>query len=125
MKDDESTQHRRRWIGAAFLALAVLLVLAGQTLLKPWLHGLTFIAYWVFCLLCIAAAMFVALLDFRSIARKAQQEHADLLRRALNPGSVNPTLKPGAACNALGPPPCKSAAGFKPKKLQSPNPKEQ
>ena len=91
--NDEFAQKRRRRIGAAFLGLAVLLVVAGQTLLNQWLVGLTFVAYWVFCLLCIAAAMFVTLLDFRSIARDAQQEHADLLRRALNPGTVNQNPK--------------------------------
>jgi hypothetical protein len=90
--NDES-QKRRRRIGAAFLGLAVLLVVAGQTLLNPWLTGLTFVAYWVFCLFCIAAAMFVALLDFRSIAKDAQQEHAALLRRAFNPGSVSQNPK--------------------------------
>jgi hypothetical protein len=85
--NDES-QKRRRRIGAAFLGLAVLLVVAGQTLLNPWLIGLTFVAYWVFCLFCIAAAMFVALLDFRSIARDIQQEHANLLRHAFHPTAV-------------------------------------
>ena len=95
--NDESAQKRRRRIGAGFLGLAVLLVVAGQTLLNPWLVGLTFIAYWVFCLLCIAAAMFVALLDFRSIARDAQREHADLLRLAFNPEAVNQNPKAGKA----------------------------
>ena len=102
--NDESGHNRRRYIGAAFLVLAVLLVITGQTLLNHWLAGLTFIAYWVFCLLCIAAAMFVTLLDFRSIARDAQQEHADLLRRALNPGAVNQNPKAGQANTAAAVP---------------------
>ena len=102
MKDE--SQKRRRRIGVGFVVLAVLLVITGQTLLNHWLVGLTFIAYWVFCLLCIAAAMFVTLLDFRSIARDAQQEHADLLRRALNPGAVNQNPKAGQANTAAAVP---------------------
>jgi protein-S-isoprenylcysteine O-methyltransferase Ste14 len=111
--NDES-QKRRRRIGAAFLVLAVLLIIAGQTLLNPWLVGPTFIAYWVFCLLCTAAAMFMALLDFRSIARDAQQEHADLLRRALTPGAVVQNPKAGKA----GP----SSAAPKPPAARTPGP---
>jgi cobalamin biosynthesis protein CobD/CbiB len=112
--NDESAQNRRRRLGAAFLVLAVLLVIAGQTLLNHWLVGLTFIAYWVFCLLCIAAAMFVTLLDFRSIARDAQQEQADLLRRALNPGAVSQNPKAGKAGS--------SPAAPKPPAARTPSP---
>ncbi|MHB8521732.1 MAG: hypothetical protein ACYDH9_13365 [Limisphaerales bacterium] len=74
---------RRRWFGALFLVLAAGLLIWGQTLLKPHLHGSVFILYWLACFVFTGLAMFMALLDIRAMRRQTRQARRDLIERTL------------------------------------------
>ena len=78
------TDEWRRWLGLFFLALAGAMVVWGQTLLRPRLAGLVFLAYWLGCFLLTLAAMAAALLDVRATWRRARREREDLLRHTLD-----------------------------------------
>jgi hypothetical protein len=73
----------RRSIGLFFLLLACVLVIWGQTLLKPHLGGMSFMIYWLMCFLCLGAAILVALIDILIMRRRIRLQHAELVKRTL------------------------------------------
>jgi hypothetical protein len=75
---------RRRWFGLLFLLLAGGLLLWGQTWLKPYLHGLVYVVYWLACFVFTGLAMLTALLDARAVRRQARQQQRELAERALD-----------------------------------------
>jgi hypothetical protein len=87
----DPARRTRRAIGLALLALAILLLFAGQTILRPQLYGARFAVYWLVCLLLVAMAMIVALVDLLAIRYQARRQQLDLLRNALGtPGTGTP-----------------------------------
>lgn len=74
---------RRRWFGTLFLVLAAGLLIWGQTLLKPYLHGSVFVLYWLGCFVFTGLAMFVALLDIRAMRRQTRRAQRELIERTL------------------------------------------
>ena len=70
---------RRRWVGAAALAAALLMLIAGQTLLQRTLAGAGFLLYWLACLVLTTLAIVVALADVRASRISIRKEQRELL----------------------------------------------
>jgi choline-glycine betaine transporter len=75
---------KRRWWGLFCLVMAVGLLMWGQTLLKPHLHGLLYIVYWLACFAFVVLAMLIALFDMWVV---------NLRRRAGNAKEIEELLK--------------------------------
>jgi hypothetical protein len=73
----------RRWFGLLFLALASGMVIWGNTILHPHLHGAGFIIFWFLCFLFTLGAILLALLDIRAIRHRSRLEQRELIDRAL------------------------------------------
>lgn len=65
------------------LAIAAGLLIWGQTILQPLLHGLPFLLYWLACFVFTLAAIILALLDIRAVRRRVRDEHRQLIERTL------------------------------------------
>jgi hypothetical protein len=81
---------RVRWFGGLFLIVAAGQLIWGQTLLKPYLNGLIYVAYWLGCLLFTGLAMVMALLDMRSIRMRTREQHRQIVKKAFLDGSPSP-----------------------------------
>ncbi|HTL57960.1 MAG TPA: hypothetical protein VL361_19885 [Candidatus Limnocylindrales bacterium] len=75
---------RRRWLGILFLCSALLMLLAGETVLKDRLHDLVFLIYWMSCFGFTGLAVLTALLDAKENQRHLRQERRNLLENTLN-----------------------------------------
>lgn len=71
---------RRRVLGAVFLSLAVLMLVAGQTILQGRLGNLATLIYWLFCMVFTVLAMMIALVDLRAVRRSTRQAQRDMLQ---------------------------------------------
>jgi protein-S-isoprenylcysteine O-methyltransferase Ste14 len=90
----DPARRTRRAIGLAFLASAVLLLFAGQTVLRDHLYGTRFALYWLLCLLLVTLAMAVALLDLFAVRHQARRQQLDLIQNTLGaPGTARPTAR--------------------------------
>ena len=74
---------RRRSLGLFFLLLAGVMVIWGQTLLKPHLEQLTFVVYWLACIFCLLVAVSTALLDLWVMRRRNRREEEELFKHTL------------------------------------------
>jgi hypothetical protein len=86
--------RRRRLVGVVFLAIALLLALAGQTVLRPRLDGVTFLFYWMGCFVALGLAVATALLDILVIRHEARREQIQLLRQTFERASNQPSAAP-------------------------------
>ncbi|MCL4176468.1 MAG: hypothetical protein KJ072_01810 [Verrucomicrobia bacterium] len=98
----DKARRTRRAIGLTFLATAVLLLFAGQTVLHRHLQGTRFALYWLLCLLLVTLALAIALLDLLAIRHQARRQQLDLLHHALDPRA--PAAPPPRNWTAPGPP---------------------
>ena len=73
----------RRWLGGVYLLIAVLMLVAGVTILKDRLQGVYFIYYWLICTLLTFLTLMIAILDFRSVRRSLRREQGELLQDTL------------------------------------------
>jgi len=78
-----SGDARRRWFGAIFLALALGMLIAGQTVLRERLerHPGAFVYFWSACFLATGVTLIIALLDLRAIRHRARQERTELVKK--------------------------------------------
>lgn len=76
---------RRRVLGALFLAAAVVLLFAGQTILKEWLQArpVAFLIFWLVCFLFVGLALLTALLDLAMMRRRVRDEQRELFEETL------------------------------------------
>ena len=74
---------RRRWLGVLFLAGALLMLIAGETVFLNRLGGLAFLVYWLACFGLTGLAVVIALLDARQNRRLLREERRDLLQTTL------------------------------------------
>lgn len=93
MADSKATA-RRRWIGGLLLLSAAVTLIAGETLLKERLKDLTFLLYWLLCLVFTGAAIIVAFLDARDVHRKSRREARELIESTVNKIEVDARQKP-------------------------------
>lgn len=74
---------RRRCLGVGFLTGALLMLIAGETVLQTRLAGLTFLVYWLACFGLTGLAIIVALLDAQQNRRRLREERRHLLQKTL------------------------------------------
>src|SRR5438876_10932809 len=73
----------RRTLGVLFLIMAGAMLVLGQTAFKSSLAGAAVLVYWLVCFLLTFAAIFIALIDLRSIRRQAREETRQLFEQSL------------------------------------------
>jgi membrane protein implicated in regulation of membrane protease activity len=73
----------RRRFGVIFLALALGMLIAGQTVLRDRLGGLGFVFFWLACFAFTFLAILVAALDAAAIRRRARAEQHRFLKDTL------------------------------------------
>lgn len=87
-----AADKRRRWFGTCYLLLAIGLLIWGQTLLKPHLHGLLFIVYWLACFAFTLLAMLTAMLDMWVVRLRQKRSEREAAQETLHkPLSDDPT----------------------------------
>ena len=75
---------RRRLLGALVLLVALVMLVAGQTVLKEQLREPgAFLLYWILCLGFTGCAIFIAFLDVRALHHRTREEQRDLVHRTL------------------------------------------
>lgn len=79
----ESPTPRSRPYSLIFLGISTLLLFAGLTVLKPYLHQKVFIFYWITCFAFNGLTLLTALLDLRAIRRNSKKEHKHLMEDTL------------------------------------------
>ena len=75
---------RRRGLGVVLLLAALIMLAAGETILKPKLRDVSFLLYWLVCIMLTGAAILVAYLDARVQQRQGRREARELLERTLS-----------------------------------------
>ena len=78
----ESTA-RRRWFGGIVLALALLMLILGETVLKDRMGQFVFVIYWLICFVFTGLAIVVAFRDVRAVHDEVRTEQRTLLESAL------------------------------------------
>jgi hypothetical protein len=73
----------RRWFGATCLGLAAGMVIVGQTVLRNRLQGVSFMLYWLGCIVLTWVTLIVALLDMRAVRKRSRREQTELIQNAL------------------------------------------
>jgi len=66
------------------LLAALLMLIAGETVLKQSLKDSWFLIYWLVCFVFTGLAIIVAFLDVRSLGQRVRQERHQLLETTLN-----------------------------------------
>lgn len=77
-------QHHRRRLATWLLAIAITLLLAGETLFRHRLGPLTTLLYWTTCLLTTLGAIGFALLDLLGSARESRAEQSAMIEQAIH-----------------------------------------
>lgn len=77
------TKSGRRWFGALSLAGAVIMLLAGQTILASRLSGGMFVAYWCVCLLLTCFALLAAIVDAARVRAESREHQRELIESTL------------------------------------------
>ena len=80
---DLEATTRRRWLGIVALIAALGMLIAGETVLQGKLQNITFVLYWLLCLILTTAAIMIAFLDVRALRRQTREEARDLLQTTL------------------------------------------
>jgi hypothetical protein len=78
-----SSKARRRWFGSLVLALALGMLLAGETVLKGRFPPVAFLFYWLICMVLTVLAIVIALADARASNEKIVREQRQLLESTL------------------------------------------
>ena len=78
---DNEIPHRRR--GMIFLAVALLMLILGETALRHSLSKAAFVVYWTGCFIFTALAILFSFLDVASVQRRARAQQRDLLEKTI------------------------------------------
>ena len=78
-----TTQTRRRRWGVAFLGLAVVMLIAGETVLRNSLKGLSSVIFWLLCFFFTILAILAALRDLASVRQRTREEQRALIQDTL------------------------------------------
>jgi hypothetical protein len=89
-----ASMSRRRRFGVVVLAVALVLLIAGETVLKGRLGRVGFILYWMTCFICTGLAMVAALLDVRALQSRIREEQRDLVKDTLKEIESDVKTKP-------------------------------
>ncbi|MCS1411168.1 MAG: hypothetical protein M2R45_04365 [Verrucomicrobia subdivision 3 bacterium] len=74
---------RRRRFGLLYLIMAGGMLVWGQTILKPYLSGLIYLAYWLSCFILTVLAIVTALLDIWVVRLRQRHQEADAARQVM------------------------------------------
>jgi hypothetical protein len=74
--------HRKR--GMIFLIISVVMLIAGETVLRSSLAKVPFILYWMFCFLFTGLAIVFAFLDVAGVQRQAREQQRELLEKTIH-----------------------------------------
>jgi len=74
---------RRRWFGALTLGGALLLLVAGATVLSGRLTGMGFLLYWGACMALTVVAILTAFIDMRAVQYELRQEKHELIQSTI------------------------------------------
>ena len=77
------SDKRRRWLGAIFLLAALIMLVAGETVLEGRLGTIGFILFWMACFAFTCLALLIAFIDAAIVRRRARQEHRQFLEHTL------------------------------------------
>lgn len=77
------TQSCRRRLGLICIALAVIMLIAGETVLKSSLTGVALLCYWMGCFILTVAAAAVAIMDVAMVRRGLREQQRSLLEETL------------------------------------------
>jgi len=78
-----NARSRRRWFGALCLLTALVMLIAGETLLSGKLGGVALICYWLGCFVLTAIAAGAALIDASRVRREQRDEHRALIESTI------------------------------------------
>lgn len=90
----EDGTKRRRWIGGVSLGLAVVMVVAGEWLVRGRTNPGLKLLYWLGCFLLTGVAIVVAMLDFRALKQRIPSEQRDLVERTLKEIQIEAQRRP-------------------------------
>ena len=74
---------RRRWLGGLCLLSSLVMLLAGETLLRERLRPVAFLVFWLGCFIFAALALLLALLEVSAIRRRIREEQRTLFETTL------------------------------------------
>jgi hypothetical protein len=74
---------KRRWFGAIVLAVALLMLILGETALKGKMSDFAFVAYWLACFVLTSLAIVVAFRDVKAVQNQVRSEQRTLLESTL------------------------------------------
>jgi hypothetical protein len=74
---------RRRWFGAIVLAVALLMLIFGETALKGKMRDVAFVVYWLVCFVLTGIAIVVAFRDVKAVQNEVRSEQRTLLESTL------------------------------------------
>ena len=74
---------RRRWFGAIVLAVALLMLILGQTVFDGKMSGVAFLAYWAICFVFVCLAIVVAFRDVKAVQNEVRTEQRTLVESTL------------------------------------------
>ena len=74
---------RRRWFGAVCLFAAIVMLIAGETVLSGQLSGVALIGYWLACLVLTALAAGTAVIDASRVGAENRDEQRALIESTL------------------------------------------
>lgn len=79
---ETSGRPSQRRAGIA-LAVAVVMVILGLTLLSPYLRGVGYLVYWLICIAFTFAALLLAFFDLQKLRQQSREEQRHLIHDAL------------------------------------------
>ncbi len=77
------SKSRRRKVGIACIAIAVLMLIAGETVLKGRLSGVPMICYWLGCFIFTAIAAGAAVIDAARVGIESRAAQKKLIEDTL------------------------------------------
>ena len=85
----------RRWFGGFCLLTAIVMLLAGETVLKGRLSPMAFLAFWIGCFLVTGLAATTALLDAARVRKESRLEQRALFEETLRNIEAEKQLRSG------------------------------
>jgi hypothetical protein len=85
MSETPRRKSLRRRFGIVCIAAAILMLLAGETMLRSTLaaHPVWLIVYWTGCFVLTALAAFAAIIDAARVRLESREEQRSLLEKTL------------------------------------------
>jgi hypothetical protein len=80
---NNQTRTRRRRFGAICIALAIGMLIAGETVLKTKLSGVALLCYWLACFVLTALAAGAAIIDAARVRSQLREQQRSLIEETL------------------------------------------